>query len=344
MTSVVETPVEVRGALEFLEDDRREDGLYSFSARLHGDRFVRDYEPWVTLRYSINTLLGLQAATGVPELVDEFAERWAPRTTHAADLGLFTVLLCERGDDERAADTLARSVRAANETARIDVQTLGWAIWGAAAAARRGIDGAHGATAALLRRLVDELVVPATGLPRHSAQRYRGAILSFGALVYYLRALHEAEQVLGDERAGQLFRSGVEQALALQGADGGWPWMLDAASGRVFDRYPLFTVHQDGMAMLFLHPAVAAGMPGAAEARMRSMRWALGGNELSLRMYADDPFVAYRAIQRAELLPRARRYARYLRHEADATASGVVVNRECRSYHLGWLLYAWAGR
>jgi hypothetical protein len=106
----------------------------------------------------------------------------------------------------------------------------------------------------------------------------------------------------------------------------------------VFDRYPLFTVHQDAMAMLFLHPA------RAEEAIARSIRWALGSNELGLRMYADEPtFVGYRAIQRSELMPRARRYARWLRGEHDtAPARRVVVNRECRSYHLGWLLYAWA--
>ena len=120
--------------------------------------------------------------------------------------------------------------------------------------------------------------------------------------------------------------------------------MIDAATGRVFDRYPLFAVHQDAMSMLFLHPAAAAGIPGATEARTRSIRWALGSNELGLRMYVDGPvFVAYRAIQRNEPFPRAQRYVRWLRGQVDAApARRVHVNRECRSYHLGWLLYAWS--
>jgi hypothetical protein len=344
------------GAVDFLRDDRRDDGLYSFSAQRRGEMLVRNFDHPQTLRYTINSLLGLQAAAratphdarlaDVPALVEEFVARWETRTTHPADLGLLTVLLCDGGDDEGAAVTLGRAaVRTLGmRPSRLDVQTLGWVLWGAAAATRRGIAGAADTATALLRRLCDELVDPRTGLPRHTVQRYRGGILSFGGLVYYLRGLYEAGLALGDERADDLFRAGTRRALELQGSDGGWPWMIDAATGRVFDRYPLFTVHQDAMSMLFLHPAAARGIDGADDACARSVRWALGGNDLNLRMYADTPsFVAYRAIQRAELLPRARRYARWLHGEEDVgPAPRVHVNRECRSYHLGWLLYAWS--
>jgi hypothetical protein len=98
------------------------------------------------------------------------------------------------------------------------------------------------------------------------------------------------------------------------------------------------------MSMLFLHPAAAAGIHGADEACARSIRWALGGNGLRLPMYAHEPsFVGYRAIQRAEGLQRARRYARWLRGTEDVSPPRrLLVNTECRSYHLGWLLYAWS--
>jgi hypothetical protein len=42
-------------------------------------------------------------------------------------------------------------------------------------------------------------------------------------------------------------------------------------------------------------------------------------------------------------MPRARRYVRWLRGDEDTKPpTRLHVNRECRSYHLGWLLYAWA--
>jgi hypothetical protein len=62
-------------------------------------------------------------------------------------------------------------------------------------------------------------------------------------------------------------------------------------------------------------------------------------------MFVDEPFFfAYRAIERDERAAKARRYARWLAHaEGETAAAGSLrVNRECRSYHLGWILYAWA--
>ena len=76
----------------------------------------------------------------------------------------------------------------------------------------------------------------------------------------------------------------------------------------------------------------------------------LGENELATPMIHADPFVAYRSIERAERLPRARRYLRALprslagRADRPAGGKGIRINPECRSYHVGWILYAWAGR
>ena len=179
----------------------------------------------------------------------------------------------------------------------------------------------------------------------HSLRPYRRNVVSFGSLVYFLRSMHEASTTLGDERAAAAFRAGVERALGFQGPQGEWPWMIDVARGRPFDRYPVFGVHQDSMSMLFLLPAVAAGVPGASQAVERSFRWVHGENELGLPMVVDEPFFfAYRAIERDERAPKARRYARWIaRSEAGPAPSGSLrVNRECRSYHLGWVLYAWA--
>ena len=87
----------------------------------------------------------------------------------------------------------------------------------------------------------------------------------------------------------------------------------------------------------------------AAPAIRSSFAWVLGRNELSAAMFQDDPFVAYRSIERAERLPRAKRYLRATARsltgfEGDSpNGAGLRVNRECRSYHLGWILYAWAG-
>jgi hypothetical protein len=200
---------------------------------------------------------------------------------------------------------------------------------------------------ALLERITRQLTSP-LGLPFHERRRYRRRIVSFGALTYFLRSLSEAASALEDANADRLFRAGVQQALALQGPAGDWPWMIDPLSGRALDRYPVFAVHQDSMAMLFLLPSLERGLPGVEQAIDRSLDWALGRNELGISMYVDDPvFFAYRSIERRERAPRARRYARSSvnaltgRSAQSLSASALRLNPECRSYHLGWILYAW---
>ena len=332
------------GALDFLPrsfDDTR--GLCSFKAELIGGELVQDWSHWVAPRYTITSLLGLHAAGygGADRMTERFLEQ--NEITNPADKGLLTVLHCERGSLEHAAELVPQLHGLAD--ARLEMQDLAWLLWGACAAARAGIGGAEPAASALLERMLDDYVHPRTGLPRHSLRPYRRGIVSFGSLVYFLRALHEAASTLGDRRAEELFRSGVTAALGLQGPQGEWPWMIDVARGRAFDRYPVFSVHQDSMSILFLRPALEAGIAGTAAAIDRSVRWVHGANELGLRFYVEEPFFfAYRAVERNESYTKARRYGRWLtvRPAAGVPASLLRVNRECRSYHLGWVLYAWS--
>jgi hypothetical protein len=135
--------------------------------------------------------------------------------------------------------------------------------------------------------------------------------------------------------------------LALQADDGAWPWLLDVRCGLPIDLYPIFSVHQDSMAMLFLFAARARGVPGTQEAIELSFRWNLGCNELHAAILQEHPYAwFYRSIERAERWPRARRYLRGLGRAPRAyppPSPGVRLNRECRSYHPGWVLYTWSG-
>jgi hypothetical protein len=171
--------------------------------------------------------------------------------------------------------------------------------------------------------------------------------VSFGGLVYFLRAMHEYQQATGDEEAGALFERGVRLALDVQGSRGEWPWLMSGASGAIVDAYPVFSVHQDSMAMLFLLPALDRGVPGISEAVSRSLAWCFGENELAVDFYVREPFFAYRSIERVDRAPRLRRYLRSLVPSSRSPVFGssdVRLNPECRSYHLGWILYAWSGR
>jgi hypothetical protein len=360
-TPIDRLPQLLAGSVEHLLgvwDESR--ALFPYSTKVVDGCYVNDYEHQDAIRYSINSLLGLAeaarvgrpgpSAAEVEALAAQFLARHEDDIVTCADAGLLTLLLAEYGEPD--APALARALgRLTTQLGRpvgeLNMQDLAWALWGSCAGIRAGLPDATelGRTAFGLIR--SSLVVAATQLPRHSTRRYRRDIVSFGSLVYFLRAMHEYAETVGDDDAEALFNRGVGYALGLQGPQGEWPWLMHAGSGRIVDVYPVFSVHQDSMAMLFLLPARDRGLPGAADAVPRSLAWCFGENELALEFYVPDPFVAYRSIERNERAPRLRRYARSLapaRGQATFGAGDVHLNPECRSYHLGWVLFAWAAR
>lgn len=351
-----------REAASFLLETVRRDGLFPYSTTVRGGTYVNDFDHPAAVRYSINSLLGLQAealhGSGVVDraevstLTETFLEHHADDVSSPADIGLLLVLLCEGEVSAwRAEKLLGRigSWATKNGTPKLTMQEASWMLWGACAAARAGTPAAADTAGQLAELILGRFLEPSSGLARHSLGRYRRDLVSFGATAYFLRSLFEFARLSGDERAQQAFERGVEVVVGLQGELGEWPWLISVRRRVVLDVYPVFTVHQDSMSMLFLLPALESGLD-VEGAIGRSFAWALGRNELAAPMFERDRFAAYRSIERAESLPRARRYLRATARSrtggADRGAHGsrVRLNRECRSYHLGWILYVWSGR
>jgi hypothetical protein len=350
------------GALEFLEHAYDPDrALFSYSTRVDAEGAPsNDFAHPQTMRYTINTLLGLVAARAqgitaawlgdVDRAALEFVEQHYDALESEADLGLLLVLLArvepEHPAVARAIGTVEQAIGRGDAARRFDMQDLAWMLWGAVATERdmRSEALAH-RIFALIR---DKFVHPASGLPRHRTAAYRRNIVSFGSLVYYLRSTFEYAERFDDVRARAMFVRGVERALAIQGPDGEWPWMLDVRTAVPFDLYPVFTVHQDSMAMLFLFPAAQLGLPGVEEAIARSLAWNHGRNELSTSLVRTEPFFrVYRSIERDEEHTRLRRYLRGIGPAArgyPARSRRIRVNDESRSYHFGWVLFAWSTR
>lgn len=349
-------------ALEYLSyayDARRAMFSFSTSEGRQGE-MINDFAMPHSLRYTINTLLGLSEVErhrgeigwlgDVGDRVAEFLAKHEHSIQNSGDHGLLLVLLAAANRSHPAVDrSLCRLLRVAarpNVARRLNMQELGWMLWGATAWKERR-DGQ-----VLAVRVFDVIrtrfVNQASGMPRHCLRPYRAHIVSFGSIVYFLRAMYEYDRAFGSEVARRLFMRCLERVLAFQLEDGAWPWMIDARSGVPIDVYPIFSVHQDSMAMLFLFPAESYGIRGVDARIERSFMWNLGENELGVSMLRSAPCAwFYRSIERDARWPRIRRYLRTVgppgRHQ-PARSEGVRLNRECRSYHLGWVLYAWAGR
>jgi hypothetical protein len=349
----------IDGAAAFLADVYDpETALFPYSTRLADGGFANDYTHPQTARYTINSLLGVSHASALgmslagplaePEdCVEQFVRQHAERLDSPADLGLLLLLLSEHdGVGGARAAVLGRVRDALAETSGRTMQDLAWMLWGATAAARTGSADGEWLAERIFGAILRDFVDPRSGMPRHSLNVLRRHVVSFGGIVYFLRALAEYGSLTGSRTAEDLFRRGVASTIALQGPHGEWPWMVDTRSGVACDFYPVFTVHQDAMAMLFLFPALDRGLPDVERAITHSVAWGLGRNQLGLRMYLSEPFVAFRSMHRSGHALRARRYVRSLR-SAPATLvedQRLRVNRECRSYHPGWMLYAWASR
>jgi hypothetical protein len=334
-------------------------GLFPYSTSVSDGLYVNDYRRPAADRYTVNTLLGLQEASGVgllPErdssaLVERFLERCFHNLTSPSDLGLLLVLLRDQQASTDRREALERLVDLATSkgAGKLDLQTLGWMLWGLSVAASTSRE-AERAAQAVFQVISGGFVDPSSDLARHSVRLYRRGLVSFGSTVYFLRAMHEYAALSDDTRAEALFENGVRRMVHNQGPNGEWPWLYSVRRGVPVEYYPVFAVHQDAMAMLFLLPALDRGMTWVREPIARSVLWVFGCNELDTPTFVHEPFRAYRSIERTHTLPRTTRYFRSLGNLALGKASNlstsgrVRINPECRSYHLGWFLYVWSSR
>lgn len=330
--------------------------LFPFTTTVRDGAYLHQYDHPLARRYTINTLLGLGAfARANPDVfapaeVDSmtwtFWRRHQASVGSTGDLGLLLVHLSQNELDPRLVGEVLERLRSeADHLRRGNVQELSWILWGASCLARE-----HETAASIARATLETILhdyAGTAGLARHTTSRYRRNLVSFGSSVYYLRGLYEYGVAAEDEAVLDRFANGAKMLLAAQGPLGEWPWMFDVRTAQPTDFYPVFAVHQDAMAMLFLFPALALNIQGAQSAIERSLSWCFGENELGISMYKDTPFVAHRSIERGERLSRLRRYARSVGHSPTAAAAttGVAnlrLNPECRSYHLGWMLFVWS--
>jgi hypothetical protein len=189
----------------------------------------------------------------------------------------------------------------------------------------------------------------ASGLFRHRDAGRRARFPNFATQIYGVLALTVAARH-GRGQALAPARRAADRLLALQLPDGGWPWIFDAARGRVVEAFEVYSVHQDGMApMALLELGEATGDERYRAAAIRGLDWVFGRNPLGREMLDRDAGILYRSLRRRRGFDRAVLYA----NTAGALAGYVPfaglrgpleVNPTDRPYHLGWVLEAWAGR
>jgi hypothetical protein len=266
-------------------------------------------------------------------------------------------VLTEQDRLARALDRLLRNVRTSAPVPTVD---HAWSLVALLEAARsdRVAELAGGAEQlALATDRAAERLVAAQGasglfphhLPADRLGRFRFHVSCFADQVYPIQALTRYAAAGGDAAALGAAARCADQLVALQGDDGQWWWHYDWRHGTVVERYPVYSVHQHALAPMALMELREAGGPDHRAAVASGLGWVLGRPESAADLIAEDLGVVWRKVGRHE----RSKIVRKLRSAVSATHPGLRlpwldlifpaghVDRECRPFELGWLLYAW---
>jgi hypothetical protein len=171
----------------------------------------------------------------------------------------------------------------------------------------------------------------------------RGPIGSFADQVYPIFALCRMYQAFTHDKGLKLALNCGRGICDVQGDLGQWWWHYDARAGEIAEGYPVFSVHQHGMAPMTLFVLGEASGEDFSRPIQKGLEWIDGRNELMVNMEDAESSVIWRCLYR----PRIARFRDLLRGKLagwDPQSTPVALLQECRPYELGWLLFAWAGK
>jgi hypothetical protein len=177
----------------------------------------------------------------------------------------------------------------------------------------------------------------------------RAHVSCFADFVYPLQSLAIFHRITGDRVAFDAAVRCSEQMVRMQGPDGQWWWHFDCRTGEVIERYPVYSVHQHGMAPMALFALEDAGGPTYHPAIVKSLEWLAHAPEIGHSLIDDQFDVIWRKVARREPRKLARRLQAGVSYIHPAARIGGIdrvmppraIDYECRPYELGWLLYAW---
>ncbi len=327
-----------------------------------------------SLRYTAMVLLGLERAerAGLAVGVDvgKLYEACSATLAGAANVGDVALVLWASALTCRPlAERALRDLREFDDRTRrrgggvVHTTELAWVVTGLAEALAAGVGDEREVRARLDRAYAYLLgqrgrsglfcfARPLARRPRGPAEILRSELGFFDAQVYAIVACLARDAAVGDEQARDAARVIGERLLAHQHPLGQWGWHYNARTGALVDLYPVYSVHQDGMAPMALLPLERAlGTPTRA-AVARGVEWLFGRNELGVSLVDEAHGVVWRSVRRAGL----RRRLTYPLKGASLLGVGrtldlgarfagehaLEIDRECRPYHLGFCLYALA--
>ena len=171
----------------------------------------------------------------------------------------------------------------------------------------------------------------------------RGNIGCFADQVYPIYALTRFAETHGNSEALAMAGQCSETICELQGSYGQWWWHYDARTGKTAGRYPVYSVHQEGMAPMALFAAAERTGADYEGPIYKGLEWILGKNELGIDMRDSTRNTIWRNFYQKKWKQNSELLLAMIGNRAPENAPAALeVLYESRPYCFGWLLYAFA--
>jgi hypothetical protein len=170
----------------------------------------------------------------------------------------------------------------------------------------------------------------------------RRRIGCFADQVYPIYALAKFSQAFGSDKALRVSSECAAAICRLQGPLGQWWWHYDAATCRVIGWYPVYSVHQDGMAPMALIEVGKVSGEDFSNHIYKGLKWITGENELDFNMIDSTNNVIWRSLYDYKYKLYINEFMSLIGFDTNIINNALKVRYECRAYHLGWLLYAFS--
>lgn len=293
------------------------------------------------------------AGDTVADLVGNLVGR-LPGVTNLGDTALITWAAAETGHPRlgEALRRLAELERGVAGGAPVPTVEAAWALAGLVAAHRA--TGGDAEVGERMEQARERLLKGLGGEPlyRHvigPASWYRAHVGCFADQVYPLQALARLHAHAGDADALAAAERIAAGICAAQGPQGQWWWHYDARTGAVVEGYPVYSVHQLSMAPMALLDLADAGGTGYLKEIALGLGWMMSRPEVDDELIVEDLALTWRKAARDDpkkIVRGVRAVASAINQNSrigllDRIYPPVSVDRECRPYELGWLLYAW---
>jgi hypothetical protein len=186
------------------------------------------------------------------------------------------------------------------------------------------------------------------GVFKHSANeslngKLRSNSGNFADQVYSIYAFVLFSKLMKNEEALLIAEATAQKICELQGNSGEWMWHYSVKTGDVISKYPIYSIHQDALAPIALYSIQAATGKSYEKYIFKGIDW-LFKNSLNTDLICNKHNAVWDGIGPDKTYRKVKSILSHLGIIKNIEYKNLKVLNECSSFHLGWLLYAFAGR